>query len=249
MDTELSRRIDHRRQPWNRRRHRTPTGRLRFAVVVLYRDSSQAAASVVDGIGRHGGRAVAFRADMADPPTSRPPSRSSTTEFGRLDAVVNNAAVMGVPRRFVDVDANELQADHRRQPPRRHVELPGRDQTHVHRRSVDAAAASSTCRPAPPGMAHLRRASPTRPPREASRASASGSHRSSPGKASGSTSWYLAWSRPTCRSRRRWATAERLVPLGRAGRPEEIAETIAWLVSDSASFVIGAAVRVSGGAP
>ena len=38
------------------------------------------------------------------------------------------------------------------------------------------------------------------------------------------------------------------LPLGRAGRPEEIAAAIAWLLSDEASFTTGANLRVAGGA-
>ena len=37
------------------------------------------------------------------------------------------------------------------------------------------------------------------------------------------------------------------VPLGRLGRPEEIANTYAWLASDEASYVNGAVIEVSGG--
>jgi NAD(P)-dependent dehydrogenase (short-subunit alcohol dehydrogenase family) len=36
-------------------------------------------------------------------------------------------------------------------------------------------------------------------------------------------------------------------PLGRMGRPEEIAQTIGWLASDEASFVSGTTVVVDGG--
>jgi NAD(P)-dependent dehydrogenase (short-subunit alcohol dehydrogenase family) len=39
----------------------------------------------------------------------------------------------------------------------------------------------------------------------------------------------------------------RAVPLGRLGRPEEIAEAVVWLCSDAASFVAGHALAVDGG--
>ena len=39
------------------------------------------------------------------------------------------------------------------------------------------------------------------------------------------------------------------IPLGRPGTPQEIADCVAWLVSDAASYVAGANVRVAGGRP
>jgi NAD(P)-dependent dehydrogenase (short-subunit alcohol dehydrogenase family) len=38
-----------------------------------------------------------------------------------------------------------------------------------------------------------------------------------------------------------------LVPLGRAGEPSEVADAIAWLMSDAASYVTGTTLRVAGG--
>lgn len=37
------------------------------------------------------------------------------------------------------------------------------------------------------------------------------------------------------------------IPMGRPGQPEEIAEAIVWLMSDKASYVAGANIRIAGG--
>jgi NAD(P)-dependent dehydrogenase (short-subunit alcohol dehydrogenase family) len=51
-----------------------------------------------------------------------------------------------------------------------------------------------------------------------------------------------AWSDPERRAR---VIASE--PVGRIGKPEEIAEAVVWLCSDAASFVTGHAMSVDGG--
>ena len=43
------------------------------------------------------------------------------------------------------------------------------------------------------------------------------------------------------------ANLERTIPVGRVGRPEEVAELVAYLCSDAAGFVTGAALDINGG--
>jgi NAD(P)-dependent dehydrogenase (short-subunit alcohol dehydrogenase family) len=43
------------------------------------------------------------------------------------------------------------------------------------------------------------------------------------------------------------AGALQTLPIGRLARPEEVAETVLWLLSDAASYVTGAILDVSGG--
>jgi NAD(P)-dependent dehydrogenase (short-subunit alcohol dehydrogenase family) len=39
----------------------------------------------------------------------------------------------------------------------------------------------------------------------------------------------------------------KLVPIGRYGRPEEIADAVLWLCSEASSFVVGQSISVDGG--
>ena len=44
-----------------------------------------------------------------------------------------------------------------------------------------------------------------------------------------------------------FAAAEKTVPLGRAGTPEEVAHVIAFLVSDASSYLVGETIEINGG--
>jgi 3-oxoacyl-[acyl-carrier protein] reductase len=42
-------------------------------------------------------------------------------------------------------------------------------------------------------------------------------------------------------------TVERVVPMKRAGRPEEVAELVEFLASDRASYISGQVISINGG--
>lgn len=63
------------------------------SVVVNYRASEAAARALVEEIRAHGDRAVAARADVGDRTQHKPLIESALGNFGRLDILVNNAAI------------------------------------------------------------------------------------------------------------------------------------------------------------
>jgi 3-oxoacyl-[acyl-carrier protein] reductase len=79
-------------------------------VVVNYTSSRAAADAVVGEIEAAGGRALTFRADMGNPADIPPLFDAALKEFGRLDVLVNNAAVM--KRTFLEEVTPELFDQH-----------------------------------------------------------------------------------------------------------------------------------------
>src|SRR5688572_33411698 len=64
------------------------------SVAVHYNESDTGAREVVDAIGKLGGRAQAFGADLTDPESPAALVQRVVDAFGTLDVLVNSAAVM-----------------------------------------------------------------------------------------------------------------------------------------------------------
>jgi len=77
------------------------------SVAVTYSKGADSAASVVDGIKRHGGKAIAIQADAADADAVQAAVEKPVATFGRLDILVNNAGT-AIPKTFEETTLEEL---------------------------------------------------------------------------------------------------------------------------------------------
>src|SRR5262245_53203497 len=77
------------------------------AVVITYSVSRQAAEAVVRDIEAEGGRALAIQADSADIDAVKAAVARTVKTFGRLDVLVNNAAIMR-PGTIFDYSLDDL---------------------------------------------------------------------------------------------------------------------------------------------
>jgi 3-oxoacyl-[acyl-carrier protein] reductase len=76
-------------------------------VAITYTKGADAAASVVKGIERAGGRAIAIQADAADADATRSAVEQTVAVFGQLDVLVNNAGT-ALPKSFEETTLEEL---------------------------------------------------------------------------------------------------------------------------------------------
>jgi NAD(P)-dependent dehydrogenase (short-subunit alcohol dehydrogenase family) len=79
-----------------------------YDVAVNYTRDAAAAESVVADVRHSGGRAVAIKADVSDPVQIKAMFENVDREFGRLDAFFNNAGVLWPHSRFVDIGQEQL---------------------------------------------------------------------------------------------------------------------------------------------
>ncbi|WP_417626459.1 SDR family oxidoreductase [Pararhodobacter aggregans] len=217
-------------------------------VAVTYRQDADAAAEVVRGVEAQGRRAVALAGDVSDSAAVARVFDGAEAALGRLDAVVINAGIVApsmplaetAPERLrAVVETNVLGALFcAREAARRLPRLEG-DAAIVLLSSVaarlgsageyvDYAASKAAVDTLAIGLA--RELAPGRVRVNAVR----------PGLID--TEIHASGGRPT-----RAFDLAPLVPMGRPGRAEEVAEMILWLCSPAASYVTGAVMEVTGG--
>jgi NAD(P)-dependent dehydrogenase (short-subunit alcohol dehydrogenase family) len=217
-----------------------------YPVIVNYAVDADGAESVVSAIRARGGRAVAVRADVAAPDDVADMFERAQREMGPLAALVNNAGTVGEQARVDEREADELT---------RLMQVNIVGPMVCARHAVQAMSTAhggaggsivnvaSVAARAPAGLSGIVPYAATKG------ALVTFSHGLSNEVASegirvnsvspGVIDTELAF--PEARE------AAARSPVGRMGRPDEIAATVSWLISPAASFVTGSDITVSGG--
>ncbi|WP_046059921.1 SDR family oxidoreductase [Paracidovorax citrulli] len=221
-----------------------------WAVAVNYARDAAAAGRVVDAIREEGGDAVAIQADVADESQVVALFEAVDAQWGRLSALVNNAGVVDVPARVSEMsgqrlrrmfDINVLGSFYcaREAVRRMSLQRGGQGGSIVNVSSaaarlgaahqyVDYAAAKGAIDVLTVGLAREVAA-------EGIRVNAV-----RPGLID--TEIHASGGLPD-----RVRDLAHQVPMGRGGAPEEVAESIVWLLSDAASYTTMSLLDVSGG--
>ncbi|MDI3387895.1 SDR family oxidoreductase [Streptomyces sp. B-S-A8] len=212
-------------------------------VVVGYRSDTAAAQQVADAVAAHGRRCLTVRVDTADE-TDGDHLFATARQLGPVTGLVNNAGVSGPNGPLAEADAEGM---------RRALDVnvlgyllcarrAVRDMTA--RRSgavVNISSAAATL--GGPGQyvhyAAAKAAVDAMTVGLAKEVAADGIRVNCVAPGTVRTDFHEDPQRP--------AKVAAAVPMGRAGRPEEITGAVAWLLSDDASYATGAVVRVAGG--
>ena len=191
-----------------------------YAVCVNFRTESAFADQVVADIEAAGGRALAVQADVALAEDVARLFETVDTSLGVLDLLVNNAAIMSPRQRVDQIPIEEIE----RVLQVNVIGLIACAQQGNPNRGVPYAVSKGAVNSFSTGLSQEVAAEGIRV------------NTVSPGPI-----------RTDMPGEEALARAAQVVPMGRAGEPEEIAEAIAWLASDEAGFVAGANLRVAGG--
>ncbi|MEJ1993803.1 MAG: glucose 1-dehydrogenase [Limibacillus sp.] len=222
-----------------------------WRVAVNYVSDEEAALRTVEAIHAAGGEALPFQADSADPEQVKQLFDEASAAFGPLSALVNNAGITGPVSRLDEADHYTLERAVRvnilgvfycaqafiRQASTRYG---GKGGAMVNISSVAAELGS-------PGeytwYAATKGAIDSFTIGLAKELAGEGIRVNAVSPGLIATEIHERESKAPERLER----LQSAIPLGRAGEAEEVAEAVSWLLSDAASYCLGANIKVSGG--
>ena len=222
-------------------------------VVVNYSRDTEAAERTLNLIEEIGREAVAVKADVGEIDQCRELVRKADEAFGHVDILVSNAGI-GQPHKIVETPDEEwervMNVNLRATFALARELMPGMIEREYGRIVTISSNAALT------GTAHASFATYAASKAGLIALTKGIAHEGAPyitanAICPGGTSREIAsergeeWPPPLSFEERRWLG--RRVPLNRRGTPEDIAETVLFLVSDSGCFITGQTIHVSGG--
>lgn len=216
------------------------------AVAVNYVRDADAAHAIVADITNSGGRAIAVQADLADEASIVAMFEAVDRDLGPLTSLVNNAGINGHRsrvdgltaddiRRLLDVNVTGCMIAAREAIKRMSTQYGGHGGAIVNVSSGSANLGN-------PGIGVLYAAS-----KGALNSLTIGLSQEVAAEGIRVNAVSPGMTRTDMPGEDRLAAQAEKIPMGRVAEPQEIAEAIAWLLSDKASHVAGANIRVAGG--
>lgn len=219
-----------------------------YRVCVNYRAGREAAEGVVADIEKAGGKAIAMAADVADRGAVRELFAAVDEQLGTVTALVNNAGIHG-PRTRVD----ELSLDVLHEVLAVNVVgLVACSQEAVRRMSTRHGGAGGAIVNISSGAAYIGGAGDGvqyAVSKGAVNSFTIGLSQEVAGEGIRVNAVSPGLTRTDMPSAAALERGPSIIPMGRVGEADEIAEAVLWLLSDRASYVAGANIRVAGGRP
>lgn len=219
-----------------------------YRVCVNYRSDREAAEAVAAEIAASGGEALTVQADVADADDVRRMFETVDERLGTLDALVNNAGIHGPRGRVDELTLDDLE----RVLAVNVVGLVACSQEAVRRMSTRHGGSGGAIVNISSGSAYIGSAGDG-VQYALSKGAVNSFTIGLSQEVAGEGIRVNAVSPGLTRTDMpRPAALERgpdIIPMGRVGEVAEIAEAVAWLLSEKASFVAGANIRVAGGRP
>ncbi len=221
-----------------------------WSVTIGYAANAEAAEQTAEGVRKAGGRAAIVKADVSDEANVAAMFDAAAREFGPLDGVVINAGIVGPASKLAEMDTDRI---------RKIFEVNALGAyfcaREAARRLGRTAAGKGGSIVLLSSMA-ARLGAPFEYVDYAGSKAAVDALTIGLSKELGPEGVRVNAVRPglidtdihlTSGIPDRAAKLGAATPLGRAGRPEEVAEAIVWLLSDAASYVTGAILDIAGG--